>query len=129
MRQAARDIILQLKAELEKRVRGVVAEASGEALTPETMAEIALNISRNVADAQVSILCSVRDREKLEKAVIASLGKSFAAAPRVFPDSSIDGGMEISLRDGEYYFDFTVPALTEMIAGLVGERIAAVLEK
>ncbi|MCQ2378198.1 MAG: hypothetical protein MJ016_03175 [Victivallaceae bacterium] len=129
VRQAARDIILQLKSELEKRMRGVLAEASGKALAPETMAEIALNVSKNDPEAEPAILCAPRDREALEKAILSGIGASFGAAPRVFSDPSIDAGLEVSLRNGDYYFDFTVPALTAMVAKLVGERIAAVLEK
>jgi len=129
VRQAARDILLQLKAELEKRLRAATAGAAKEALTPQLMATIIAGFAKADPDAEISALCSARDVEALQSALFASLGKSFEKQPKVFADSSIEGGMEVSLRNGEFFFDFTVPAVTELVGELVGERIAALLEK
>lgn len=129
VRQASRDILLQLKAELEKRLRAAVAGAAKEALTPQLMAQIISGFAKADPDAEISALCSGRDVEALQEALYASLGKSFASQPKVFADASIEGGLEVSLRDGEFFFDFTVPAVTELVGELVGDRIAALLEK
>ncbi len=129
VRQASRDILLQLKAELEKRLRAAVSGAAKEALTPQLMAQIISDFAKAGPDAEISVLCPERDVEALQTALYSSLGRSFAKQPKVFADASIEGGMEVSLRDGEFFFDFTVPAVTELVGELVGERIAALLEK
>ena len=128
--QAARDIIFKLKDELEGRLRAAISGASGEALTPQFMAEIVKTLAEKLAEdpeAEISVLCAVKDEAELAEKLTAALRDSFRTAPKVFADSGIDGGLEVSFRDGEYFFDFTIPALTELLGKYTNERVAKLL--
>ncbi len=128
--QAARDIVFKLKSELENRLRSAVAGAAGAALTPEFMAELVKVLAEKLAvepEAEISVLCAVKDEAALTEKLTAALRDSFRTAPKVFADSGIDGGLEVSFRDGEFYFDFTIPALTELLGKYTSERVAKLL--
>ena len=131
VKQASRDIILALKAELEKRFNAVLAEKVSTAMTPEFISELIRGMAQKFAsdpDAELSVLCAAKDEAQLAGLLADALRESFAKAPKVFADTGIDGGMEVSFRDGGVYYDFTVPALTELIGKYATERIANLLK-
>ncbi|MDD3886581.1 MAG: V-type ATP synthase subunit E family protein [Victivallaceae bacterium] len=130
VRQAARDIILELQSELKKRMDRAVANASAAALTPEFMAGLVKELAAKFAadpDAQISARTAVKDADALDKMLAASLAGSFKKQPRIFADSTIKGGLEVSFRDGAVYYDFTEEAITGLVGEYVGPRLAALL--
>ncbi len=130
LRQAARDIILQLQNELEVRLKRAVATAADQALTPEFMASLIRELGAKFAadpNAKISVLTTLKDAAGLNAALIGALKASFRTAPAVFGDAGIKGGMEVSFRDGELYFDFTTQAVTDLVSAYIGPRLAALL--
>jgi V/A-type H+-transporting ATPase subunit E len=131
IRQAARDIILKLKAELENRLRLAISSSSKSAMTPEFMAELIRDLAKEFAadpDAEITILSSARDAEALASAVKDTLGSSYKNAPKVFADSAVKGGMQISFNNDEVFFDFSVEAITGLVGKYAGEKLARILE-
>ena len=131
VRQAARDIILELRQELEKRMTRAVSAAADQALTPEFMASLIKEFAAKFATdptGRITVLTAVKDVPALDKAMKASLAAGFRNAPQVFGDSGIKGGFEVSFKDGEVYFDFTSEAVTELVADYIGPRLAAILK-
>ena len=131
IRQAARDILLELEKELEARIRKAVAGAADEALTPDFMASIVRDLASKFAenpDAEITVLSAVKDVTALENALSAALKNSFHSSPKVLGDSGIKGGMEVSFKDGELYFDFTENAVLDLIGAYVGSRLTALLK-
>ena len=109
IRQAARDIVLKLKAELEERLRRTISASAKAAMTPEFMAELIRELAKEFAqdpDAKITILSSERDAEALAAAVKDTLGESFRTVPQVFGDTAVKGGMQISFNNDEVFFDF-----------------------
>lgn len=131
VKQAARDIILELKSELEKRLDMVISENVAGAMTPQVMTDLIKNMAEKFAsdpDADISVLCALKDEKELAGLLSGALRSSFAKDPKVFADSGINGGMEVSFRDGGVYYDFTIPALTELVGKFATERIAELLK-
>lgn len=131
IRQAARDILLELQQELETRMTRAVSSAAGQALTPEFMASLVKELAAKFADnpdGRITILAAGKDLPALEQALKASLVDGFRNAPQLFADSGIKSGFEVSFRDGDLYFDFTSEAVTELVAEYIGPRLAAILK-
>jgi len=127
--QAARDVVLKLKAELESRISAAVAGAAEEALTPEFMAGLIKTLGErflSAPDAELTVIAAVRDAEKLDAALKSALAASLKKQPRVLAEPTIRGGMEVNFSGSELYFDFSVEALTELLAAYTAPRIAAV---
>ena len=131
IRQAARDIVLKLKTELENRLRRAVSASVKEAMTPAFMAELIRGMAADFAEdpgAQITVLASARDAEALASAVRDTLAADFKAEPKVFADASVKGGLQISFSGDEVFFDFSEEAVTALVAGYAGEKLAAILE-
>ncbi len=128
IRQAARDVLLDLRGELERRLRNAIGEASSAALTPELMADIVGRLSKSLPEGEISIRSAVKDTKKLDAALDGVLGESFRKNGRVLGDASLSGGMEVSFTDGKVYFDFTDAALTDLISTYAGARLTELLK-
>ncbi len=129
VRQAARDLVLKLKAELEERLHAAVAGAAEAALTPEFMAGLIRELAAKFAaepDAQLTVLAAVKDSAALDAALRDALADSLKKTPKVLADPNLKGGLEVSFKDGAFYFDFSVEAITELIGAYTGPRIGAI---
>ena len=74
-----------------------------------------------------AVLAAAKDVPALETALRASLAASFRTQPKLFASPEIKGGMEVSFKNGEVYFDFTSDAITELVAEYIGPRLAKLL--
>ena len=125
--QAARDILLKLKSELEARLNTAVADATAQALTPELMARIVRELAAKFVadpDAELTLRCAVKDRDALDAALKNALADSLHKAPTVLADSTITGGVEVGIDGGRLYFDFSLDAIREVVATYTGQHIA-----
>ena len=131
IRQAARDIVLKLKAELETRLRRAVSASVKEAMTPAFMAELIRTMAADFSkdpEAQITVLASARDAEALAAAVKDTLGASFRTEPQVLADGSVKSGLQVSFSGDEVFFDFSEEAITGLVGRYAGEKLARILE-
>ena len=129
VRQAARDIQLELKSELEARLGAAVKDALAQALSPELMAGIVRELTGKFVtdpEAEVSVRCAIKDRDALDAALRDALADSLVKDPRVLGDHTLAGGLEVGVDGGRTYFDFSLEAIGDIVSAYVGERVAAV---
>ena len=127
--QAARDVVLKLKAELGARISAAVEGAAEEAMTPEFMAELIKALGAqflSAPEAELTVITAVRDAAKLDAALKGALAASLRKQPRVLAEPTIKGGMEVNFSGSELFFDFSTEALTELLAAYTAPRIAAI---
>ncbi len=127
--QAARDVVLKLKAELESRISAAVAGAAEETMTPSFMAELVKSLGAAfLADpnSELTVIASVKDAAALDAALKGALVSSLKKQPRVLAESTIRGGMEVNFTGSELFFDFSTEALTALLAEYTAPKIAAV---
>lgn len=127
--QAARDVVLKLKAELEQRISAAVAGAAEETMTPAFMAELVKTLGTSflsAPDAELTVIASVKDAPALDAALKGALVSSLKKQPRVLAEPTIRGGMEVNFNGSELFFDFSTEALTELLAEYTAPKIAAI---
>ena len=110
VRQAARDVIISLKDDLQEKLRAVVREASAQAMTPEAMAGLIATIAGQFAQNAASgaeIILSAREREDAAQKLIGCLPPSW----RRTPPSSSDAVSPPDSRSGS-----TTPKLSSISA-------------
>lgn len=131
VRQAARDIILELREELQRRMTRAVADTTGQAMTPEFMTSLIREFAAKFGadpNGKMTVLTAVKNVAALDQALKSALAAGFKTSPQVFGDSSIRGGFEVEFKGGEVYFDFTEEAVTALVADYIGPRLAAILK-
>ena len=130
LRQAARDIKISLKSELEGRINRAVENASSEALTPEFMAQlIKMAAEKFVAspDDEISVSCAVKDTSALDAALKAALADSLRKDPKILASSSIRSGLEVSFQNGGFCIDFTGDAVNDLFSAYAGKLIEKII--
>jgi len=128
VKQAARDTLLELKAELETRLNNAVNGAAAQALDPKLMAEIVKAMVAKFADdpdAEVTVRCAVNERAALDAALKNALADSLIKTPKVLADHTLTGGLELGTSNGQLYFDFSLEAIGGVVGAYAGEHIAA----
>ena len=133
IRQASRDIVLALNDELQNRLKTVVKECVGEAMTPEMMGTLIMEMEKSFlagktgADAGLNVLLSKKDLEGMVKFIKGSLGKNLKADPDISLGHDFSAGLKIGFKGNDLFFDFSDEALAEMICAYVGPRLAEII--
>lgn len=126
-KQAARDVVLALRGELETRLARAIDASTAQALTPELMAALIKELAAAFIkdpNGEIKVLTSVRDAEKLSAALKATLNESFRQNTRVLGSQSIRNGMQLSFNGADVYYDFSDAAIRELLSGYLGGELA-----
>ena len=134
IRQAARDILLDLKSELKKRVEAVTRNRLDEALSADFMASLVADIAKTVlndpaesAAGSLEVMVAPAKCEELVKKLSAAVGADMVSKISVFPNSAAGRGLKISVEGDQVFFDFSDAALTEMVCAYAGSKVSAVM--
>lgn len=131
VRQAARDVIISLKDDLQEKLRAVVREAAAQAMTPEAMAgliaKVAEQFARNAASG-AEVILSVREREDAAQKLIGCLPDVLKKNASVQLGRGFAAGFKIGFNDSEVFLDFSDEALADVICEFVGPKLAAVIK-
>ena len=134
IRQAARDILLELKSELQRRVAAVTRNRMDEALSSEFIAGLvreiaaaALTDANKAASGKLEVMVSPAKCEEVAKLITASVSADLVEKMTIFPNAAAGRGLKVSVEGNEVFFDFSDAALTEMICEYAGSRISAVI--
>ena len=134
IRQAARDILLELKSELQRRVAAVTRNRMDEALSSEFIAGLvreiaaaALTDANKAASGKLEVMVSPAKCEEVAKLITASVSADLVEKMTIFPNAAAGRGLKVSVEGNEVFFDFSDAALSEMICEYAGARISAVL--
>lgn len=126
--QASRDILVQLKNEMSKRIDRIVKASIKDVMTPEFMGKIIIEMTSKYLDSDaqdeltLETMVAPSDLEKMEILIRGSLTASFKNDPKIFSDHDIDSGLKISIKGDDAFFDFTDEAFAELICGYAGPR-------
>ncbi len=133
IKQAARDVLIALRADIEARLKALVNDSVGEAMTPDEMGKIVLEMvkayhEKNPAgDATVEILLSKNDADKMTALLKGSLLADLKANPVIQVNADVAAGLQIGFKDADVFLDFTDEALADVICAYVGPKLAAAL--
>jgi len=129
IRQAARDMILSFKEDLQARLERLVKGAAAETLTPAFLGQILTAIAKSqTAETSLEVLVAKNDLDKLTELVRSSLVGELKTNPAIRLGADIGAGMKLNFGGNDVYFDFTDEAVAELICAYIGPRLAALLE-
>ena len=132
VKQAARDVILSLQTELQKRLEGLVRDSLRQAITPEVMGQIVVKMAEKYLaqddGSTIEILLSPADAAALEAGLKAGLLVNLKAKPEIQLSSNIASGLKIGVKGTDLFFDFSDDALTDVICSYAGPKLAAAIK-
>lgn len=134
IRQAARDILLDLKSELKKRLEAITRNRLDEALSADFMAGLVADIAKTVLSdpaksvaGTLEVMVAPAKCEELVQKLTAAVGADMVSKISVFPNSAAGRGLKISVEGDQVFFDLSDAALTEMVCEYAGSRVSAVI--
>ena len=134
IKQAARDIVLSLKEDLLSRLRRLVAENVGEAMTPEVMGGIIKEMVAGFASRKggdnpgLELLVARKDVEAMEKLLRGSLAKDIRDNPELISGQGFSSGLKIGFKGEDLFIDVSDDAIGAMICKYVGPKLASIIE-
>ena len=134
IKQAARDVLIALRADIEARLKNLVTESIGEAMTPETMGKIILemvkaySVKKPSGDATVELLLSQKDADAMTALFKGALLAQLQANPVIRISSDVSAGLQIGFKGTDVFLDFSDDALADVICAYVGPKLAAALK-
>ena len=130
--QAARDLVLNVQAQLTAIFRKVVEQALDEAFDAgvlERAVEVVVNAWATGKDETVDVLLSAGDLEKLEGSLRKRLADRVASGTEIRAAQGVQAGFRVATRDGGVYYDFTAEAIAEGLCAYVTPRLAETVKE
>ncbi len=131
LKQAGRDLLLDLKKELNEILGRLVTFQIKEALKPQEMAQIIYSLIKEYKGKEkgdIVVSLNKADLEKLEKAMFSALQGEIKSKIVLKPSEEISAGFLISYDSGKSYFDFTDTALVEYISMYLKPKLTEILQ-
>lgn len=132
LKQAGRDLVLSLKAEIIRMFDAVIKDQAGQALRSEGLKDAVVALLSAWGEGkpdQLDLLLPESELENVESGLRAELAESFKQGVELKPVHTIDSGFRISMQDGSVYYNFTAEGIAEIIAEYVNPRLSALLKE
>ncbi|MFA4889292.1 MAG: hypothetical protein WC628_06940 [Candidatus Omnitrophota bacterium] len=129
--QAARDVLLGLRKEINLTLGRIVAQDVREALSPELLEKILHDLilkTAHSAQVETVVLVSPHDFDLLARGTLGKLKNELKKGLVLRPSEAIHAGFSISFDAGKSQFDFTDQALAEYISANLKPNLKQVLE-
>ncbi|MCX7949548.1 MAG: V-type ATP synthase subunit E [Treponemataceae bacterium] len=128
--QAARNGLLQFKDEvqalLDRLVTASVEKVYDEKVLQECLPTILTEWVRKGQDS-LELLLSPSDVEKLKNSLFKKLSDELARGVELKADRTLKQGFRIAQKDGALYYDFSAPAVAELLCTYLNPRLAEIL--
>lgn len=134
LEQAARDFLIGVQRDLEALLQAIVANAVGEALTPDTMAEMMIRMAQaygenEMREDRLTVLLSPADQRKLIDLVMGRFREELRAGIEIHPSETVHKGFKVTLGDGKLYHDFTQQAISDSVSELLKSPLKEIVAK
>ena len=132
LRQAARDMMLSLRQQLQSRVKTAVLQLMDATLDAQQMPGIIAQIVQSYLqkdgnEDNLELLVNKDQLDVLSAAVKAKLADNLKDRCEFSPAPTVTNGFKLAFKDNDVLYDFTDQALADAVASYVGPRIAAAL--
>ena len=79
-------------------------------------------------EADISVVLSPEDAQKLDSALLAAFKKEVEKGIEVKSDAQLAGGFRIGVKDGSAYYDFSAEAVADLFSAYISSRAARLLK-
>lgn len=132
LKQAARDLLLFLRQEINAMLERIVVERVREALGHEELARIIRGFIKECAEQGEGELCvslSPEDAKKLQGVFLAELKDKTRQGILLKSSAEISGGFIVSYDAGRSHYDFTDRAIAAYIGTYLKPRLRELFEE
>ncbi len=126
LRQAGRDLILNLRNRVTTLFDTVVKQSVTESYSSETVSEAIVALIKSWPEEQVNdlvVLLPESQRDEIEKQLRSKLADEFKKGLEIKPVHGINAGFRVSVKDGSVYYDFSDEGIAEVLSAYLNPRL------
>lgn len=130
LKQASRDVIISLDAEIKRILSSIVQASVAEAMNSDRLAEIISMLADAYAKGtseSLEAMASPEQIEELKAAFQAKLSNKFKDGIELKPVVGIEAGVKVSFGGSAVVYDFTSEAVAEMLCTYLNPRILEIV--
>lgn len=127
LKQAARDLVLAFKKELNDILNKIIAAEIKPALSGAQIAELIFTLIKDYAQAEkegLVISLQKADQENLQQYLFSRLKEEVKKGITIKTNDDIQAGFLISYDAGKSYYDFTGQSLVDYISARIKPKLA-----
>lgn len=132
MKLSGRQVLLQVRQELQNRVQGAVSallKAEGKpGVVGKVIGELCTNYLKEQGNTDdIAVLVPANDLAELTEAVKAALANDLQARVSLKPDKRLAGGFQLTFSGKQVVYDFSDDALAEAVAAHLSPTLGALI--
>jgi vacuolar-type H+-ATPase subunit E/Vma4 len=131
LKQAGRDFLILLRAQINALLKKIIVQKTSEALTTQEMAKIINTLVREYSQQQkfdkIEIVISKSDLAKMKEDFLGKLSEEAAKGLTLKASDDISAGFTISFDSGKSHFDFSDQSLAGYISVYLNKELASIL--
>ena len=133
LQQASRDMLLQLRKEIEAILQHLIAGDVKKALTPEQLAgligEVVKGYVKDHAGVKdITVALNAHDLKKLKDGFLAEVKKTVKQSITLQSADDMGAGFTISFDKGKSFFDFSDESLVAYLGGYLNAEVSTLLQ-
>ncbi len=132
VKQAARDLILNVQSQLTSIFKRVIEDTTAETMENAVLEQAVVAVVGAWADGKdqpVDIILAESDLKKIEASLRNKLASKLASGTEIKGAPTVKGGFRIASRDGGIYYDFTTDAVAEALSAYVTPHLATTIRE
>ncbi len=130
LKQAGRDLLLNLKEEINNTLNKIIIRDVRKSLTPQEIVKIIGRLIKDYAEGKsADISLNSEDYRIMEQGLLNELGEEIKKGITLKPSEDIAAGFIISYDAGKSFFDFSDKALAEYISLYLKPKLREILGK
>lgn len=130
--QAARNLLLVFKAEVQALLDGIVNHQVGEAYSEDTLKKAIPEVLAAWGPKEqgsLDVLLSEASLGKLESFFETKLAKELKKGTQLKSDPSLAAGFRIADKDGSAYYDFSADSVAQMFCAYLNPKLAEIMKE
>ena len=131
--QAARDIILNIRASLTEIFNSLIKKEYQQVLTGKTLETVLIKLiegwqENGMGDTDIELLVGESDRDVLFEGFLSKLNEEIKSGIELNTHPDIEGGFRVGMKDNHVYYDFTDEGIANVLAEYLNPRFYDFIE-
>ncbi len=132
LKQAGRNLLLQLNTTIQKVFEETVTKEVKEAYSEKILEDAIVSLINGWSekgDTKLEVLLSEEDCSKIESGLKSKLGDKMKEGITIKPVADIEAGFRISEKEGKLYYDFTHKGIAECLMEYLNPKLGELMNK
>ena len=131
--QAARDIILNIRASLTEIFNSRIKKEYQQVLTGKTLETVLIKLiegwqENGMGDTDIELLVGESDRDVLFEGFLSKLNEEIKSGIELNTHPDIEGGFRVGMKDNHVYYDFTDEGIANVLAEYLNPKFYNFIE-